>query len=66
MFGNPHRAIWDAIPWSLAAADELVAAPVDVVVNVRTDEVASEDLAQVRQREGALIEISNDEVRLRR
>lgn len=45
-FGNPHRAIWDAIHWAIAEATPHVHGAVDVVVNTRSDIVEDADLAR--------------------
>lgn len=65
-FGNPHRAIWDAIHWALEEVDAYVVGTVDVVVNVRTEDVASDDIGRIRDRLGSIIEIGSDEIYLRR
>jgi hypothetical protein len=55
-FGNPHRAIWDAIHWGLGEVDPLADAEVHVVVNTRGP-VANEDREQVALRGGVLVEL---------
>jgi protein-tyrosine phosphatase len=65
-FGNPHRAIWDAIHWSLDAADSLADGIVDVVVNIREADVLKEDHAQIRERGGTIIEHTTHELRSHR
>ena len=66
VFGNPHRAIWDAIHWALEHADAYADSTVEVIVNVRDSKIAEHDIERIHARRGAIIELGTDEIRLRR
>lgn len=58
VFGNPHRAIWDAIHWAAAEAEAFANGTLDVLVNARTETIEASDMTRVRERGGFDIELS--------
>jgi hypothetical protein len=67
VFGNPHRAIWDAILW---ASDEIVPylrEELSIVVNSRSvggEPATAELVAATRARGGGVIRVADDAARL--
>lgn len=62
-FGNPSRAIWDAIHWAVDEAEGYVDGTLEVLVNARTDRVDDSDVARCRERGGLELELSTAELR---
>lgn len=58
VFANPHPLIWEAILWSLEQVEPYLKAPLHVILNLRSFEVAPEQLKiEARKRQGELVEI---------
>lgn len=67
VFGNPIRAIWDAINWAIAETEPFVSGTLDVIVNTRSlgDGVSMHELANAAaSREGAVVSFSRDQISL--